>query len=276
MSLHPVLPRCMSCRSSRVGKPTRFRAAPAPLIALAGLASWLLAGSIALAQKSEDSKPTQPRQWALLIGVEKYHRASPLRYTVNDVRQLAETLRSRGGVAKEQILEFTDNATNPRYQPLRASLQAELPVWLKQIGANDQILVYFSGHGCRDKDGKLYLAPIDCDPENPTATGIPVEWFREQIAACPAAFKLLIIDACHAGSEKGAQEDGTVTAKDLGDKFEDLEKVVTLASSSANEKSQIWEDKQQSLFSYWLNQGLVLTLKIGDGQETGTSVFKDH
>ena len=32
--------------------------------------------------------------------------------------------------------------------------------------------------------------------------------------------------------------------------------MVTIASSTADQKSQIWEDKQQSLFSYWLDQGL--------------------
>ena len=42
----------------------------------------------------------------------------------------------------------------------------------------------------------------------------------------------------------------------LSDEFNDLEGVVTLASSTASQKSQIWEGKEQSLFSYWLNQGL--------------------
>ena len=38
--------------------------------------------------------------------------------------------------------------------------------------------------------------------------------------------------------------------------FEKLEGVVTLASSTAEQPSQIWDEKEQSLFSYWLNQGL--------------------
>jgi uncharacterized caspase-like protein len=192
----------------------------------------------------------------LLIGVEKYHRASHLRFTVNDVRQLASTLQTRGGLAKESILELTDDAPNPRAQPLKASLLAEVPAWLGKPGPEDQVIVYFSGHGFRDSDGKMYLAPLDCDPSNPTETGIPVEWLRARIAECPAAFKLLVLDACHAGSEKGVEASQTVPAKDLGQPFADLEKVVTLASSTADQKSQIWEDKQQSLFSFWLNQGL--------------------
>ena len=47
-----------------------------------------------------------------------------------------------------------------------------------------------------------------------------------------------------------------MAAKDLGEAFRHVEGVVTLASSTAGEKSQIWDEKQQSLFSYWLNEGL--------------------
>src|SRR4051812_26644942 len=107
------------------------------------------------------------RQWALLIGVEKYLRASHLRYTGNDVRRLADTLCTRGGFARDGILEMTDGQKIARLQPLKANLMAELPLWLAQAGAKDRVVVYFSGHGFRDAKGHLYLAPLDCDPDNP-------------------------------------------------------------------------------------------------------------
>lgn len=214
------------------------------------LAPPLVCADDAVADKSAG------KHWAILIGCEKYNRATPLRYIVNDVRQLNATLRARGGFEPDKILQMTDKEINPKFQPLKTNLLAELPAWLKRPGKNDSILVYFSGHGFRDADGKMYLAPLDVDPENPAPSGIPITWLREQIAACPAGFKLLVIDACHAGSEKGDDDRPGVAAKDLGQAFADLEKVVTIASSTADQKSQIWEDKQQSLFSYWLNQGL--------------------
>jgi hypothetical protein len=191
-----------------------------------------------------------------LIGAEKYHRASHLQYTVNDVRRLSDTLRSRGDFTREHMLELTDAAANPCLQPLKASLVAEIPKWLKKPEPEDIVLIYFSGHGFQDADSKLYLAPLDCDPDNPASTGIPAQWLREQIAACRARFKLLIIDSCHAGSEKGKSDQPGVAARDLGQTFHDLGGVVMLASSKADEKSQIWEDREQSLFSYWLRQGL--------------------
>jgi hypothetical protein len=208
--------------------------------------------SPACAQPNADSA----RKWALLIGIEKYHRASPLRYTINDVKQIANTLTDRGDYNEDCILEIVDSAPNPRYQPFRVSLLAELPRFLKKPGPDDHVLVYFSGHGFKDQDGKLYLAPIDCDPADAAATGIAVEWFREQIASCKAETKLLVLDACHAGEEKGEDDTQSVSAKELGTMFRDLAGVLTLASSTSDEKSQIWEEKEQSLFSFWLNEGL--------------------
>ncbi len=212
-------------------------------------------GRSALADEKKEKAPTS-RQWAVLIGVEKYTKANPLSFTVNDVRQLSETLRTRGGYQKENILEITDKGANKGAQPFKESILDGLSSWLSKAGPEDTILIYFTGHGFQDKAGKMYLAPIDCDPQDPAATGIPIEQVREQIAACKAGLRVLVLDACHAGSEKGDSEARSLTTKDLQAVFENLEGVVTLASCKATEKSLIWEDRQQSLFSYWFNQGL--------------------
>jgi uncharacterized caspase-like protein len=196
------------------------------------------------------------RQFALLIGVEKYQKARPLVFTLNDVKTLSKTLRDRNGVREEGILAITDDDPNPTHRPTRAAMLEEIPRWLSRIGPKDRLIVYFSGHGFRDPAGRLYLAPIDVDPADPANTGLPVEWFRQQVADCKASFKLLVLDACHSGSEKGEEKNRDVPSKDIGDQFKGLERVVTLASSTGEESSQIWEDKEQSLYTYWLNQAL--------------------
>jgi|GEM_PF-2139162 len=208
------------------------------------------------AVRADEPKGKGGRQWAVLIGVEKYTKANPLSFTVNDVRQLSETLQTRGDYKKENLLEITDKGATQERQPFKDSILNGLSSWLSKAAPEDTMLIYFSGHGFQDKAGKMYLAPIDCDPQDPSATGIPIELVREKIAGCKAGLRVLVLDACHAGSEKGDSESRELTTKDLQAVFENLEGVVTLASCKANEKSLIWEDKQQSLFSYWFNQGL--------------------
>ncbi len=82
---------------------------------------------------------------ALLIGCEKYHRASKLRFTVNDVTQLSRTLQVWGGYSKDNILEMSDVSVNDRYKPMKANLLAELPRFLQRIGSDDILTVYFTG-----------------------------------------------------------------------------------------------------------------------------------
>ena len=221
-------------------------------------AIWF-AASTAVAEPRADL-PRRPldqgQSWALLVGVEGYQLASPLVFTNNDVVRLSEALIDRAGVAPERILRMTDAEEDSSLHPNKANLEARIEEWLALPGADDQIIVYFSGHGFRAADERMYLAPLDCDPDSPATTGVSVSWLRDKIAACRARMKLLVLDSCHAGSEKGDEAFEIAAAKDLGERFRDLTGVVTLASSGAEEKSQLWPEMEQSLYSYWLVQAL--------------------
>ena len=147
-------------------------------------------------------------------------------------------------------------ASDEAKRPLKNNLMAGLPQWLQKPGPDDLLILYFSGHGVRDRSGKLYLVPLDGDPTDPASTMIPLEWFRQQLANSKARFKLLILDACHAGSDKPDDTTARIPQEQLDRLFKGLARVMTLASSTESETSQIWPDKRQSLYSYWLNQGL--------------------
>lgn len=218
----------------------------------AGCVIYLSLFQVATLEASEQ----KGRAWAILIGVQNYRVAPKLLYTLNDVERLTDTLVRRGNYSLQNMMIMVDTAKDESYRPWKKNIEAELPLFLKKPGPDDRLLVYFSGHGFRDKDRKMYLAPLECDPNDIAATGIPIQWLRGQIAECRAPFKLLILDACHAGSEKGDEEATGIPADELGESFRDLEGVVTFASSKAQEKSLIWGEMQQSLFSWWLNQGL--------------------
>jgi hypothetical protein len=85
---------------------------------------------------------------------------------------------------------------------------------------------------------------------------LPVGWLRQQLEACQAGQKFLILDACHAGAEKGPHTLPHVDGKALASAFDNLIGVYTLASCTGAEQSVLWQEMKQSLFSYWLNQGL--------------------
>jgi hypothetical protein len=218
------------------------------ILGAAGLALLLI---LVGTTPSAETPGRKGRQYVVLIGMDKYRSPdiAPLPCTVTDVRELAGTFRKRNADQEPpQIKELMDETCK--------GLMEKLPHCLARAKPEDRVLVYFTGHGFRDADNKrLYLAPVDFDKDRPAQTGVAVTWLRDQIANCRAGTKLLILDACHAGSDKGVAK-GEVTAEELARPMEDLAGVVTLASSKANEKSLPWDAFNQSLFTYWLIQGL--------------------
>ena len=205
-----------------------------------------------LAQTPAVHRKTDGRQIALLIGVEKYQKVPALNFVSNDVERMAEILKQHGGF--DDVVQLCDSAKDQSNWPLQSNVMSTVTKWLRGSGKNDTVIIYFSGHGFRDATGKMYLAPLDTDPANLAATAIPVTWLRDQIANCKAALKVLVLDACHAGTLKGGMETN-VGPQDL-EMFKKLEGVVTLASSTADQPSQMWAEKTQSLFTCWLAQGL--------------------
>jgi hypothetical protein len=223
------------------------------------LAVFLAAVAVFSSEISAQAAPAKGECWAVLIGIGVYQVAGVpnLSCTVNDVKKIGSTLKKLGGYDQARILEMTDESSE-RFQPCKANIEREVAQILKKVRPGDTVFLYFSGHGFLDADGRLYLAANDCDPSRATETGVRVQWLRELLDQCPAALKLLVLDACHAGSEKGAANDSirSIPTKSLEETFKDAAGVYTLASSKASERSLIWEAQDQSLFSYWLNLGL--------------------
>ena len=218
-----------------------------PLIAFAGV---LLCCLNALA-----AEPIQGQ--ALLIGIQNYTKAPKLPGVSADIRLLEETLVEQGGY---KVKSINDSAAGDGSMvlstPERERLQDAIKKWLSDRKSDETVLLYFSGHGFRDGEDRLYLAAKDCDPKNPEPGGIPISWLRERLVACPAKMKLLVLDACHAGSARSAGKGVTVEAKELTDFFGSIEGLITLASCTGQQQSYLWPAKGQSLFTYWLAQGL--------------------
>lgn len=235
---------------TKLFRSTIWKQSARPLLAVIVLA---LAASVAMAEPA----PSSSRNLALLVGCQEYEHARRLEYIRRDVEQLGSTLVARGDYRSEDVWTLHDDAGADR-RPTGAAIKKAIQGFLAlPRGVNDRILVYFSGHGFRTSDDKLYLAPVDCDPKTPEGTGIAIEWLRQQLAACPAKTKLLVLDACHSGSERSTGISTKIaTSEDIGHQFGDLADVVTIASSTADQPSQLWADKQHSLFTYWLNCGL--------------------
>ncbi len=190
---------------------------------------------------------------ALLIGVEGYEKVPALKYVGNDVRRLAESLSDRCGFEVKHVIDTAVNDTIEKIGPTthRDALMKTIEEWVDGMQETDTAILYFSGHGFVDDEGKLYLASLNCDSRDPVPGGVPVEWLREQLSRCPARCKVLLLDACHAGTGKSLEGGGTA-AKAIEVEMRKLANVATLASCEGWQQSYLWDGKRHSLFTYWL------------------------
>jgi hypothetical protein len=199
---------------------------------------------------------TQPieegNRWALLIGVNNYGFATPLKFCVRDMEAYQKTLVGHGGYAAENVFLLVDTSDDQSRQPSRGNIYNTLKRICSQVGENDTVLVAFSGHGELDDDGYAYLMPSDGSIDSLAITGLPVTQIHQVLDGSPARQKILIVDACHAGGKKGS------TSFDLGKvpEFPAGEGFIEMLSCRSDEVSWEDEEKQHGLFSYYLLDGI--------------------
>lgn len=194
-------------------------------------------------------------KWALIVGINRYSDAegiNNLRFAVADAHLLAQALISapKGFPAKNVVL-MTDDSPEENLKPTRNQIIAQLTAWLALPAEEDTVLFYFSGHGL-EADGKTYLLPSDAKVSNPVLTAIPLSYVYEQMRACKAKKKIVILDACHSGAGKDIATMSQAMAREL----ESGQGLVTLASCDVDERSYEWAEKEHGAFTYFLVEAL--------------------
>jgi hypothetical protein len=99
---------------------------------------------------------------ALIVGIDRYQRASPLSFAVNDARGISLILEREFSFRTEKITLLTDDA---------ATRSAIMSAYMRltdrnTVGPDDRLLVFFAGHGhtASGRRGETgFLVPVDGD-----------------------------------------------------------------------------------------------------------------
>ncbi len=201
------------------------------------------------------SAADSPGQFAVLIGIDGYQHAPELSAAVNGTMGLSRVLTRYGGYRSAGVLQLVDAAADPALHPTRANLLDELPIWLSKVGANDRLLISFAGHAFRDSQGETYLAARDTDPADLASTGVKVSWLKEQLVACPAQTKLLVLETLQSDATGSGDTPG-ISAAEAAQPMSNVPGLIVLAASSASQLSLVDTDRRQSLLMYWIGEGL--------------------
>jgi hypothetical protein len=230
-----------------------------------------------------------PRRYALVIA----NNASgddgvpPLAYADDDGAKYFELFRAAG--AEVALLAVLDPAAQRRYPeaaqaalpPTHAEIRRALDGFFARMradraaGRETHLYFVYAGHGNVGPNREGYLTLIDGPFRRP-------ELFRDVIAASPATFNHLILDACHAyfvvrkrGGASGAATEGdkegdfraAVREFLRTEELEHYPNTGVIFASSSESETQEWSRWESGIFSHELRSALLGGADVdGDGR----------
>lgn len=148
------------------------------------------------------------RRFALLIGDSEFSCANgqlaPLPSAVTDVRSLEKAL------SNPKVGDFTHVQVSldlPHWEILMRINQA-----MRDAGRDDQVLIYYSGHGLLNAEGDLYLATANTNPSLLASTALPVSAVRSLLSETQCRRIVIILDCCYSAAVERLKIDQIVNA----------------------------------------------------------------
>jgi hypothetical protein len=134
------------------------------------------------------------RYYAVVIGNNTYSDGgfAPLKSAASDATAVSNVLRDRYGYQTTVLL----NAS-------RLEMLSALNDMREKLGANDNLLIYYAGHGEMDATGKGYWVPSDGVAGN-AKTWISNAMVSDILNAMPAKHVLTVVDSCYSGTMTSA------------------------------------------------------------------------
>lgn len=148
------------------------------------------------------SQGLAPQRYAVLVGVDAYNDPlfPDLKHAVHDAEAVAEVLRAPEYGAFDEVRIFTTAALTKR-----ESLLDELLKLKRDVRRQDTVVIYFSGHGTRVRDGdrwRRFLLTSDSKSRDLERTALDLEALQNWFGHLQPARKALVLDACFSGDGK--------------------------------------------------------------------------
>jgi hypothetical protein len=202
------------------------------------------------------------RYRALLIGNSTYpadeHNLQTLRGPVKDIAVLNRALIDPdAGLFADVDVTLLPEATSTR--AIRA-----LGRFFGMADRDDVLLVYFSGHGKIDQNGRLHLCMQDTESTDLLSTAVSSARITEFADASHARNVVIVLDCCYAGAFRGA---------DLGDAVAGPGRYVLTSCRGTQLANDATMENGTSFFTQHLVDGLVDAAADQDGD--GYVTFSD-
>ena len=141
-----------------------------------------------------DAAERQPDLYLIAVGVSKYDDSRyRLTYARKDADDLAALFQANADrFQKVHVTRFLDR------EATRDNILGAKKLLL-QSHVDDEVVIFFAGHGLLDENSDYYYGTVDLDFEHPSRAGLPYTGIENLLDGVPARKKLLLMDTCHSG-----------------------------------------------------------------------------
>ena len=135
-------------------------------------------------------KPKEPKIYAIALGVNEFEQSSvsPLKYSENDAKVIAEKIKKATSYQTDVTLLTGTNMTKDNIQKALQSIKAK-------AGLEDKVIFYVSTHG-KAVNGNLFLVPQN---NKSVKNWINFEELFKEVQSISALDQIFVIDACESG-----------------------------------------------------------------------------
>jgi len=135
--------------------------------------------------------------WAVIIGINEYENIRPLRFAVQDAKEIRKLLITEFGFPKGNVRILIDK------EATLTNIKNDLYEIAHMANEEDRILVYFAGHGetrtLKNRVEKGYLIPTDGNLDKISSTCLPMTEIKDIANETVAKHILFLMDACFSG-----------------------------------------------------------------------------
>jgi hypothetical protein len=194
----------------------------------------------------------EPKNYAVVVGINQYSDRRNLRTSVNDAEEMARILRELYGY---EVIMLTDKTMENK--PTKHNILEGALAEIKAKQNRGDVLVYFSGHGEVDDSGNFYLIPQDADAD--PSSYISEDELNQYIKDIKGLS--IIVDTCYSGK---LYNNGEIQRRYNGlQRIGDEQEPLILTSSKEDETSNEMWNETNSVFTYYLCQAIMDEAKKG-------------
>ena len=131
------------------------------------------------------------KYYALIVGNQNYSSLDILQSPINDATRVAELLEKKYGFAVQVLIDASNIDIMQAINDLN-----------DVIKENDNLLIFYAGHGSRVKTGDVengYWLPVNADPPPTDTYWVSNEFVTRHLSRIKAKRVLVVADSCYSG-----------------------------------------------------------------------------